>query len=165
MHGPHPRLVINSSVISVFITQTEIDFQGSDSSGFLLRKKVPFFKHLETWKISVALFDCFIVLFMKAGSALQYPDTRLSFQPLSVHGLFLKMHNEIVMTFLQPCSYEAVIVKYCNDIGQASLLGTIVCKRFVDDLCFTAHFWWASKGGGKKTIDLQKTCMTRIWNV
>lgn len=71
MHGPHPRLVINSSVISVFITQTEIDIQGSDFSGFLLRKKVPFFKHLETWKISAALFDCFIVLFMKAGGTLQ----------------------------------------------------------------------------------------------
>lgn len=51
MHGPHPRLVINSSVISFFITQTEIDIQGSDSSGFLLWKKVQFFKYLETWKI------------------------------------------------------------------------------------------------------------------
>lgn len=84
------------SVISVFIMQTEIDIQGSDSSGFLLRKKVPFFKHLETWKISVALFDCFIVLFMKAGSALQdlhtnkLPRFQVAFplRQLSVHGLF-----------------------------------------------------------------------------
>lgn len=48
----HPGLVINSSVISVFITPTEIDIQRSDSSGFLLRKKVPFFKHLEVWEVS-----------------------------------------------------------------------------------------------------------------
>lgn len=71
----HPGLVINSSVISVFIAQTEIDIQGSDSSRFLLRKKDPFFKHLETWKIYEKLFDCFIVLFMKAGRTLQYLHT------------------------------------------------------------------------------------------
>lgn len=116
----HPGLVINSSVISVFITQTEIDIQGSDSSGFLLRKKAPFFKHLETWKIFEKLFGCFIVLFMKAGSALQYLHTNklplfqvaFRFWQLSVHGFFLKMHNESFMAFLWPCCYEAV--KYCN---------------------------------------------------
>lgn len=32
----HPGLVINSSVVSAFITQTEIDIRGSDSPGFLL---------------------------------------------------------------------------------------------------------------------------------
>lgn len=101
----HPRLVINSSVISVFIMQTEIDIQGSDSLGFLLQKKVPFFKHLETWKVSVAPLDCFIVLPVKAGSALQYLHTneRLVFQVafwhLSVHGSFLNILNEIFMTF------------------------------------------------------------------
>lgn len=74
----HPGPVINSSVIGVFITQTEIDTRGSDFSGFLSQKgeKVPFFKPLESRRISEKLFDCFIVLFMKAGGALPYPHTK-----------------------------------------------------------------------------------------
>lgn len=75
----HPGRVINSSVIGVFITQTEIDTQGSDFSGFLLQKKgekVPFLKRLESWRIFEKLFDCFIVLFMKAGGALPCPHTK-----------------------------------------------------------------------------------------
>lgn len=35
----HPGPVINSSVIGVFITQTEIDTRGSDFSGFLSQKR------------------------------------------------------------------------------------------------------------------------------
>lgn len=35
----HPGQVINSSVIGVFITQTEIDTPGSDFSGFLSQKR------------------------------------------------------------------------------------------------------------------------------
>lgn len=130
MHGPHPRLVINSSVISVFIMQTEIDIQGSDSLGFLLQKKVPFFKHLETWKASVAPLDCFIVLPVKAGSALQYLHTnkRLVFQVafwhLSVHGSFLNILNEIFMTFFF-LSYEAVTVKCWNLLNLQSLFSRV----------------------------------------
>lgn len=76
--GTHPGPAINSSVIGVFITQTEIDTRGSDFSGFLSQKreKVPFFKRLESWRISERLFDCFIVLFMKAGGAVPYPHTK-----------------------------------------------------------------------------------------
>lgn len=104
----HPGRVINSSVISVFITQTEIDIQGSDSSGFLWQRRAPFFKHLETWIISEKLFDCFIVLFMKSGSALKYLHTNklqlfqaaFLFRQLSVH-VFLsgEMHIESFMAF------------------------------------------------------------------
>lgn len=102
MHGPHPRLVINSSVISAFIMQTEIDIQGSDSLDFLMQMKVPFFKHLENGKISVALLDSFIVLLMNAGKALhtnKLPIFQVAFRRLSVRGLFLKKHHEIFMTF------------------------------------------------------------------
>lgn len=37
--GTHPGPAINSSVIGVFITQTEIDTRGSDFSGFLSQKE------------------------------------------------------------------------------------------------------------------------------
>ncbi len=145
MHGPHPRRVINSSVIGVFITQTEIDIQGSDSTGFLLQKNVPFFKRLETWRISAALSDCFIVLFMKAGSTLPYlhtnklPLLRVVFDSCQHMAYFWKCIMKFLWHFLWPRSYEAVIVKYCNHICQAFLSSPFVSERFVDDECFRAH--------------------------
>lgn len=88
VRGPRPRIVINSSVISVFITQTEIDIQGSYFSGFLC--------HFSN--ISKPDFDWFIVLFIKDGSSMQCIRTNRvpPFQPLSVQGLF-----RYIMTFLQ----------------------------------------------------------------
>lgn len=149
MHGPHPRLVINSSVIGVFITQTEIDIQGSDSSGFLLQKKnAPFFKRLETWKdfcSAVWLLYCVIHESWRHSAisahkqALASPSCLSFFDGCQCMAYFWKCTMKFLWHFLWPCSYEAVIVKYCNHICQAFLLSTLVSERFVDDECFMAH--------------------------
>lgn len=58
----HPGRVINSSVIGVFIMQTEIDTQGSDFSGFLLQKKGRKSHFSNAWKAGGSLKSCLTVL-------------------------------------------------------------------------------------------------------
>ncbi len=169
MHGPHPRLVINSSVISVFITQTEIDIQGSDSSRFLLRKKVPFFKHLETWKISAVLFDCFIVLFMKAGSAPQYLHTN----KLPLFQLAFSFDSCQCMAYFWKCIMKLLWLFFFCDRALMRLLllniAIIFAKLFswerlyLSPLRMTKVSWLMFNE--KKTIKLQKACVQRTRNL
>lgn len=108
MHGPTlgewstPLSSVSLSRRQRLIPQDQISWDSSCK-----REKVPFFKRVESWSISEKLFDCFIVLFMKAGGTLLYPHTKkLQLFQVSLSTVvrtrlffFYKMHNESFMDF------------------------------------------------------------------
>lgn len=92
------------------------------------REKVPFFNRSESWSISEKPFDCFIVLFMKAGGALPYSHTRscfskFPFRRLSEHGFSsVKCTMKVLWIFL--------LLLFFGKHADVSLLNIVIIERF-----------------------------------